>query len=53
MAEATNYTIVTYNNTQYEFELVLVNEIFNIYIPHNIVESIIIIIKDNIIRPHY
>jgi len=43
MAEAKTYTIVTYNNTQYEFELVLVNEFFNIYIPHNIVESIIIV----------
>lgn len=43
MVEKNNYTIVTYNNTQYEFELVLVNEYFNIYIPHNIVESIVII----------
>lgn len=42
MADTNNYTIVTYNNTQYEFELVLVNEYFNIYIPHNIVESITI-----------
>ena len=42
MAEKSEYTIVTYNNTQYEFELILVNEYFNIYIPHNIVESIII-----------
>lgn len=43
MADTKNYTIVTYNNTQYEFELVLVNEFFNIYVPHNIVESIVII----------
>ena len=42
MADGIDYTIVTYNNTQYEFELVLVNEFFNIYIPHNIVESITI-----------
>lgn len=39
----TDFSIVTYNNTQYEFELILVNEYFNIYIPHNIVESIIIV----------
>ena len=43
MAEAKDYTVVTYNNTQYEFQLVLVNEYFNIFIPHNIVESIIIV----------
>ncbi len=43
MADVKNYTIVTYNNTQYEFELVLVNQYFNIYIPHNIVESIILV----------
>jgi hypothetical protein len=43
MADSNQYSIVTYNNTQYEFELVLVNEFFNIYIPHNIVESIIIV----------
>lgn len=43
MADIKEYTIVTYNNTQYEFELVLVNEYFNIYIPHNIVESITIV----------
>ena len=43
MAEEKDYTVITYNNTQYEFELVLVNEFFNIYIPHNIVESLIIV----------
>lgn len=42
MSDINQYTVVTYNNTQYEFELVLVNEYFNIYIPHNLVESIII-----------
>ena len=43
MSETNQYSIVTYNNTQYEFELVLVNEFFNIYIPHNIVESVVIV----------
>lgn len=43
MANDIDYTIVTYNNTQYEYELILVNEYFNINIPHNIVESIIIV----------
>ena len=37
------YNIVTYNNTQYEFELVLVNEYYNIYIPHSNVDAIIIV----------
>ena len=43
MAETNEYSVVTYNNTQYEFELVLVNEFFNIFIPHNIVESVVIV----------
>lgn len=37
------YNIVTYNNTQYEFELILVNEYYNIYIPHSNVDAIIIV----------
>ena len=37
------YNIVTYNNTQYEFELILINEYFNIYIPHNLVQSIVLV----------
>jgi hypothetical protein len=36
------YNIVTYNNTQYEFELILVNEYFNVFIPHSNVEAIVI-----------
>lgn len=39
-------TIVTYNNSNFEFELVLINQYNNIIVPHNAVESIVII--DNI-----
>ena len=36
-------SIVTYNNTQYEFQLVLFNSKFSINIPHNLVSKITII----------
>ena len=43
MAAELPTSIVTYNNSQYEFQLVLFNDKFSINIPHNLVSKITII----------